>query len=120
MAVLLITHDWGVLADECERAVVMYAGEVVETAGVDQLCARPRHPYTAALLAANPHRARTGQPLPSIPGAVPKPGEWPTGCHFQSRCPIVQPACGNGPIALTPVAPGHLSRCIRTEELAKR
>jgi oligopeptide/dipeptide ABC transporter ATP-binding protein len=120
MAVLLITHDWGVLADECERAVVMYAGEVVETAGVDQLCAQPRHPYTAALLAANPHRARTGQPLPSIPGAVPKPGEWPTGCHFQSRCPIVQPACGTGPIALTRVASGHLSRCIRTEELVKR
>jgi peptide/nickel transport system permease protein len=120
MAVLLITHDWGVLADKCERAVVMYAGEVVETAGVDHLCAQPRHPYTAALLAANPHRARTGQPLPSIPGAVPKPGEWPTGCHFQSRCPFVQPACGKGSIPLTRVASGHLSRCIRTEELVKR
>jgi peptide/nickel transport system permease protein len=120
MAVLLITHDWGVLADKCERAVVMYAGEVVETATVDELYDRPRHPYTAALLAANPHLAKTGQPLPSIPGTVPKPGEWPTGCHFGARCPLVQPACGQGPIAFTRVASGHLSRCIRTKELERQ
>jgi len=117
MALLLITHDWGVLADQCERAVVMYAGEVVETATVDQLYARPRHPYTAALLAANPHVARTGQALPSIPGTVPRPGEWPEGCHFQARCPLAEPACGLGPITLTSVTPRHTSRCIRTEEL---
>jgi peptide/nickel transport system permease protein len=120
MAVLLITHDWGVLADKCERAVVMYAGEVVETATVDELYDRPRHPYTAALLAANPHLARAGQPLPSIPGTVPKPGEWPTGCHFGARCPLAQPACGQGPIAFRRVASGHLSRCIRTKELERQ
>ncbi len=120
MAVLLITHDWGVLADVCTRAVVMYAGEVVETATVEDLYARPRHPYTAALLAANPHLARTGQPLPSIAGTVPKPGEWPTGCHFQARCPLAQPACGTGAITLTSTAPGHLSRCIRTDEVTRR
>ncbi len=120
MAVLLITHDWGVLADKCERAVVMYAGEVVETATVDELYARPLHPYTAALLAANPHLARTGQPLPSIPGTVPEPGEWPAGCHFRTRCPLAQPACGEAPIALTRVASRHLSRCIRTEELKRQ
>jgi len=120
MAVLLITHDWGVLADKCERAVVMYAGEVVETAAVDELYARPRHPYTAALLAANPHLARTGAPLPSIPGTVPRPGEWPAGCHFQARCPLAQPACGDRPVALTRVASRHLSRCIRTEELKRQ
>ncbi len=117
MAVLLITHDWGVLADKCERAVVMYAGEVVETATVEELYSRPRHPYTAALLAANPHLARTSEPLPSIPGSVPKPGEWPIGCHFQARCPLSQPVCSQGPIAQAIVAPDHLSRCIRTEEL---
>jgi oligopeptide/dipeptide ABC transporter ATP-binding protein len=120
MAVLLITHDWGVLADKCERAVVMYAGEVVETATVEELYSRPRHPYTAALLAANPHLARTSEPLPSIPGSVPKPGEWPTGCHFQARCPLSQPACSQGPIAHAWVAPDHLSRCIRAEELERR
>jgi peptide/nickel transport system permease protein len=120
MAVLLITHDFGVLADECERAVVMYAGEVVETATVDELYTRPRHPYTAALLAANPHLARTGQPLPSIRGTVPKPGEWPPGCHFRARCPLAQPACGDGPIPFTRVGSAHLSRCIRTEELERQ
>jgi peptide/nickel transport system permease protein len=120
MAVMLITHDWGVLADKCERAVVMYAGEVVETATVEELYARPRHPYTAALLAANPHLARTGQPLPSIPGTVPKPGGWPTGCHFHARCPLAQPACAEGPVALTRVASDHLSRCIRAVEVERR
>ncbi len=120
MAVLLITHDWGVVADACERAVVMYAGEVVETATVAELYTQPRHPYTAALLAANPHLARTGRPLPSIPGAVPRPGHWPVGCHFQSRCALAAPACGEGPIALTSTAPRHASRCIRVEKLERR
>jgi peptide/nickel transport system permease protein len=120
MAVLLITHDWGVLADMCKRAVVMYAGQVVETATVDELYAGPRHPYTAALLAANPHLAHTGQPLPSIPGAVPKPGEWPAGCHFQARCPLVEPACREGAIPLTATAPDHLSRCLRADALEQR
>jgi peptide/nickel transport system permease protein len=118
MAVLLITHDWGVLADMCERAVVMYAGEVVETATVDELYIRPRHPYTAALLAANPHRARTGQPLPSVPGTVPRPGHWPQGCHFSARCPLSQPACRQQPITLASAGPHHVSRCIRIEEMS--
>ncbi|TVT45598.1 dipeptide/oligopeptide/nickel ABC transporter permease/ATP-binding protein [Amycolatopsis rhizosphaerae] len=120
MALMLITHDWGVLADVCDRAVVMYAGQVVESASVEELYARPRHPYTAALLAANPHRAPRDQPLPSIPGAVPRPGHWPEGCHFQPRCALAQPACGEGPIALTPAAPRHLSRCIRVERMEHR
>jgi peptide/nickel transport system permease protein len=120
MAVLLITHDWGVLADVCERAVVMYAGEVVETATVDELYARPRHPYTAALLAANPHLAQAGHPLPSIAGTVPAPGEWPTGCHFQTRCPLAQAVCGKAAIPLGRIAEGHLSRCIRAGEVARQ
>jgi peptide/nickel transport system permease protein len=119
MAVLVITHDWGVLADVCERAVVMYAGEVVEAATVDELYARPRHPYTAALLAANPHLARSGRPLPSIQGTVPSPGEWPIGCHFQERCALAEAACGDGPIPLTGIAPGHLSRCLRAAEVSR-
>jgi len=117
MAILLVTHDWGVVADVCDRAVVMYAGEVVETATVDELYARPRHPYTAALLAANPHRANTGRPLPSISGAVPRPGEWPIGCHFQLRCPLAESACRRAPVPLSATAPGHLSRCIRAEDV---
>jgi peptide/nickel transport system permease protein len=117
MAVLLITHDWGVLADVCERAIVMYAGEVVEQATVDELYAHPRHPYSAALLAANPHLARAGQPLPSIAGTVPAPGHWPTGCHFAARCAYAAPECGAGEIPLLRPEPGHLSRCIRVDEL---
>jgi len=120
MAILLITHDWGVLADMCDRAVVMYAGEVVETAPVDQLYSRPRHPYTTALLAANPHLARTGQPLPAIPGTVPRPGTWPPGCHFQARCPIAEPDCGQSAIPLTTAGPRHVSRCIHIDQLERR
>jgi peptide/nickel transport system permease protein len=120
MAILLITHDWGVLADVCQRAVVMYAGEVVETAPVDQLYARPRHPYTRALLGANPHLAPTGQRLPSIPGSVPRAGSWPPGCHFKARCPIAEPACGDGAIPLASAGPRHASRCIRVDRLEGR
>lgn len=115
MAVLLITHDWGVLAEMCHRAVVMYAGEVVETAPVEDLYARPRHPYTAALLAANPHLARPGQPLPSISGSVPRPGSWPSGCHFAARCPIAESDCGDGPIPLTTIRPEHVTRCVHAD-----
>jgi peptide/nickel transport system permease protein len=117
MALLLITHDWGALADVCERALVMYAGEVIETATVDELCARPRHPYTAALLAANPHRAPAGRALPLIGGTVPHPGEWPTGCHFQPRCALAESACAARPIPLISTASDHLSRCIRSEDV---
>jgi peptide/nickel transport system permease protein len=120
MAILLITHDWGVLADACERAVVMYAGEIVEAADVEDLYSQPAHPYTAALLAADPHVARAGQPLPSIPGTVPRPGHWPAGCHFQARCPLALPSCGAGPVPLVVPRREHLTRCLRTEELGRR
>lgn len=116
MAILLITHDWGVLADMCERAVVMYAGEVVECADVDELYALPRHPYTTALLAANPHLVRRGEPLPSIPGTVPAPGHWPEGCHFRARCTIAEPRCSLDTISLVRLPDSHLSRCVRAEE----
>jgi peptide/nickel transport system permease protein len=118
MAILLITHDWGVLAEMCHRAVVMYAGEVVETAPVEDLYARPRHPYTAALLAANPHLARAGRPLPSIPGSVPRPGSWPIGCHFATRCPIAEPDCEVGPIPPTPINSEHVTRCLHPGKAA--
>jgi len=120
MAVVLVTHDWGVLADLCERAVVMYAGEVVEQASVSDLYHGPRHPYTLALLAANPHLAAVGQALPAIPGTVPPPSAWPTGCHFQPRCPYATEECGVGAIPLTTVATGHDTRCIHVDRLVAR
>jgi peptide/nickel transport system permease protein len=100
MALILVTHDWGVLSDVCERAVVMYAGQVVEQATVADLVAHPEHRYTAALLAANPHTAEPGALLPAIEGSVPAPSQWPQGCRFHDRCAFAQADCEAGPITL--------------------
>ncbi|HVV12145.1 dipeptide/oligopeptide/nickel ABC transporter permease/ATP-binding protein [Amycolatopsis sp.] len=120
MAIILVTHDWGVLADLCDRALVMYAGEVTEQAGVEELYAAPRHPYTEGLLAANPRLAPAGDLLPAIPGSVPAPADWPPGCHFQPRCPYATTECGTGPILLTELGAGRVSRCIHSDEMAVR
>jgi peptide/nickel transport system permease protein len=120
MAILLITHDWGVIADLCDRAIVMYAGQVVERASVTALFREPKHPYTMALLDANPHRAPTGGLLPAIPGAVPRPGEWPAGCHFHPRCAYASSVCGSLPIPLERPEPGRETRCIRYTALEER
>jgi len=118
MAVVLVTHDWGVLVDLCERAVVMYAGQVVEDAPIDDLVQRPRHPYTAALLRSNPHLARRGEPLPAISGQVLAPTDWPTGCHFAERCPFAVPACSARAVPLLPRPDGAGgSRCVRAAEV---
>jgi oligopeptide/dipeptide ABC transporter ATP-binding protein len=115
MAIILITHDWGVLADLCDRAVVMYAGEVVESASVEEIYRSPRHPYTKGLLAANPHLAPVGPDLPAIPGTVPPPATWPAGCHFEPRCPYATSECAMGVIPLTVPEPGRLARCIHSD-----
>jgi peptide/nickel transport system permease protein len=117
MAIILVTHDWGVLADLCERAVVMYAGEVVEEASVEDLYRSPRHPYTEGLLAANPHLAPVADTLPAIPGTVPPPSAWPAGCHFQPRCQFATDQCGVGPIPMAEPAPGRLTRCIHADKV---
>ncbi|GGN20490.1 dipeptide/oligopeptide/nickel ABC transporter permease/ATP-binding protein [Streptomyces fuscichromogenes] len=117
-AVVLITHDWGVLADLCDRAVVMYAGEVVEEAEVTDLVTTPTHPYTAGLLGSDPHHALPGQPLPAVEGAVPPPTQWPVGCHFQNRCPRVTDACKEKPVVISRLVELERStRCIRPLEL---
>ncbi len=121
MAVLLISHDWGVLADLCDHAVVMYAGEVVETAPIEVLYRSPLHPYTRALLAANPANPAAavadGGELPAIPGTVPRPGSWPSGCHFHPRCPVAQPDCAHDAIPLATPEPGRAARCIHIDQL---
>jgi peptide/nickel transport system permease protein len=123
MAIMLVTHDWGVVSDICDSAVVMYAGQVVEHASVRDLVRHPRHPYTAALLAANPHHARPGEALPAIEGSVPAPTEWPAGCRFANRCPLVRPDCTQAPIPLhvlddrSHTGP-HTSRCNYRQVLA--
>jgi peptide/nickel transport system permease protein len=117
MAIILVTHDWGVLADLCDRALVMYAGEVVELASVEDLYRSPRHPYTDGLLAANPHLAPVADTLPAIPGTVPPPSAWPAGCHFQPRCQYATDECGAGIIPMAEPAPGRLTRCIHADKV---
>jgi dipeptide transport system ATP-binding protein len=92
MALVLITHDMGVVAETAERVVVQYAGLQVERQPVRSLFRTPHHPYTAALLAALPDRAR-GERLPSIPGMVPGQGDRPTGCQFNPRCSFADDRC---------------------------
>src|SRR5438046_753017 len=87
MAVMLITHDLGVVAGTADRVVVMYAGQVVETAATPELFASPRHPYTEGLMASIPRLDRPADRLYSIPGTVPAATEWPAGCRFHPRCP---------------------------------
>jgi peptide/nickel transport system permease protein len=118
MSVLFVTHDWGVVADLCSRAVVMYAGQVVEAAAVTDVLAAARHPYTDALLRANPHLAGAGDRLQEIPGSVPPPGQWPAGCRFAARCALATGECTAKPIPITQLTGPRATRCIRTDELA--
>ncbi len=118
MAILLVTHDWGVVADLCHRVVVMYAGQTVETATTEELFSLALHPYTRGLLASNPSLAEPGARLASMPGRVPPPGRWPTGCRFADRCPYVEPACRAVEVELRTLGTGRSSRCRRTELLA--
>jgi len=117
MSVLIVTHDWGVVADLCDRAVVMYAGQVVEYADVSDMFHEPHHPYTLGLLAANPHLAVEGEPLPTIPGTVPAPRDWPSGCRFTDRCPYATAECSAGPVPLVQQQADRLSRCLHTDRL---
>ncbi|MEI7901298.1 MAG: ABC transporter ATP-binding protein [bacterium] len=111
MAVLLITHNLGLVAGRMERVYVMYAGQIVETGAVTDVLIHPRHPYTRGLLAAVPLLdAPRNTPLQDIPGTVPSPDAWPIGCAFAPRCADAEPRCQTGPP--TETAPGgHTFRC---------
>jgi oligopeptide/dipeptide ABC transporter ATP-binding protein len=93
MAVILITHDLGVVAEVCDRVVVMYAGQVVEHGTVEQIFSDPRHPYTEGLLKAVPRLGVRQEKLAVIPGTVPSPIHWPVGCRFHDRCPYGWDKC---------------------------
>ncbi|QHC58685.1 dipeptide/oligopeptide/nickel ABC transporter permease/ATP-binding protein [Rathayibacter sp. VKM Ac-2760] len=116
MAVVIVTHDLGVVADACDRGVVMYAGQVIEKAGVGELLARPTHPYTVGLLSSMPSHARRGVPMLTIPGAVPPPRAWPTGCRFAARCAWATDECREAPVALHPEGDA-MTRCIRSSTM---
>jgi peptide/nickel transport system permease protein len=117
LAVLFVTHDWGVVADIARSCVVMYAGEVVETAPADELFARQLHPYSNGLMRSNPHFATPGHRLAALPGRVPSPAEWPVGCHFANRCPLATEACRTAPIPMMHLGDARSSRCIRVEKI---
>jgi oligopeptide/dipeptide ABC transporter ATP-binding protein len=117
LAVLLITHDFGVVAEICDRAVVMYGGEVVEEAPVSELFRAPAHPYTRALLASLPRiEALSGswgqrRPLPAIPGQPPDPAALPAGCAFAPRCAEAFSPCAAERPDLYAIGAARRARC---------
>jgi peptide/nickel transport system ATP-binding protein len=111
MAVLLITHDLGVVAELCHRVAVIYAGRIVEMAPVASLFARPLHPYTRGLLQCLPHPSRFGQPLASIEGVPPDLRQAPAGCRFAPRCSYAVAACRVHEPQLEKREPGHFVAC---------
>ena len=113
IAIILITHDLGVVAEICDHVAVMYAGEIVEYAPVDALFAAPQHPYTIGLLGSIPRLDAKAEELAAIEGMVPNMAELPAGCRFAPRCPFVRERCRQASPPLAVVGPSHRSRCIR-------
>jgi peptide/nickel transport system ATP-binding protein len=118
-SILLITHDLGVVAEMCQRVVVMYSGQVVEQADVYSLFENPSHPYTRGLLESMPKLGEDNKRLKSIPGNVPLPGSVKMGCRFASRCPYVESKCLQEAPPLFELENGQFSRCWIHENTAK-
>jgi oligopeptide/dipeptide ABC transporter ATP-binding protein len=117
LALLLISHDLGVLAETCDRIAVMYAGRIVETGSVRAVFDSPQHPYTQRLLASQPLIGGPRELAPPLPGAPPEPGHWPTGCRFRTRCPLAADVCEQDP-ALRALGPEQSAACHFAEVLA--
>ena len=120
MAVMLITHDLGIVAGQADRVAVMYAGQVVECAPTRDLFAGTGHPYTEGLLASVPRLDRPRERLHAIPGQVPAATAWPAGCRFHPRCPYAWDRCRTEEPPLLDIAPGHTARCWLVAEPARR
>ena len=116
-AILLITHDMGVIARMADRVLVVYAGEIVEDAPVRTLFASPAHPYTRLLLAAMPTPRHKSDRLPVIAGSLPAPSRLPDGCRFHPRCPMAVAACRASPPQMMALGATRHSRCLRAREL---
>lgn len=114
MAILLITHDIGVIAENADQAAVMYAGRIMEISKVKNLLETPKHPYTVGLLESLPKQK--GIPLKPIPGYVPRPDRLPPGCKFSDRCRYMMPECQKEEPVLREIQ-GQFARCIRSEEI---
>ena len=115
-AILLITHDLGVVAETCERVIVMYAGQIVEEAPVNEIFKNPQHPYTKGLIQSVPDMRYKKDSLYSIPGNVPKPGSITTGCRFATRCEYAFDRCTQENPALYETSAIHKARCFLLEE----
>jgi peptide/nickel transport system ATP-binding protein len=112
-AIILITHDLGVVAETCDEVAVMYAGEIVERAPVEAVFARPGHPYTVGLLGSIPRLDRRTERLATVEGRVPDMTTLPAGCRFAPRCPFAGEICVSAPPPLVPIGEHHWTRCVR-------
>ena len=121
-ALLFVSHDLAVVAELCQRIMVMYAGEVVESGQAVDIFFRPQHPYTSGLLNSIPNPGNVAdRRLVAIPGNIPAPGAWPTGCRFHDRCGYADPSrCRVTHPEMGPVTRPHQSRCLRTGEIELR
>ena len=115
MSIIMITHDLGIVADFCDRVLIFYTGQVVESAPVSQLFSQPLHPYTQGLIRALPKISEQADRLEAIEGMVPDADEMPQGCHFHPRCPYAVDQCRSGAPALREISPGHLCQCRRCQ-----
>lgn len=115
MAILLITHNLGLMGDLADRAAVMYAGQIIESGPARALLQHPLHPYTRALIDSMPRIGAAVDRLKPIPGAVPSLGQWPAGCRFHPRCAVARPVCAQELVALVEKLPGRRVRCPFTQ-----
>ena len=115
MSILMITHDLGIVSDLADAVAVMYAGQIVEYAATMDLFAHPQHPYTLGLFHSRPRLGSRKRRLDVIPGNVPNPLDFPSGCRFHPRCPFAIEDCRKTSMSLAEVAPGHRSACLRVQ-----
>jgi oligopeptide/dipeptide ABC transporter ATP-binding protein len=118
MAILFITHDLGVIAENADEVAVMYASKIAEKAEVGELFARPLHPYTVGLFRSLPKFGRERERLAVIPGTVPNPLQFPPGCKFHPRCFMTREICKTDEPVLREILPGHASACHFADKLA--
>ncbi|MFQ5344927.1 MAG: ABC transporter ATP-binding protein [Mariprofundus sp.] len=116
LGLLLVTHDFGLVAEMCDDVAVMYAGQIVEAGKVADIFDHPAHPYTRALMGCRPEVSEPGTSLTVISGQVPPPGQWPQGCHFADRCTLVRQNCMEKQVDAAAWQQGeHLARCLHVD-----
>ena len=117
LGLLLVTHDFGLVAEMCDDVAVMYAGQIVEAGKVADIFDHPAHPYTRALMGCRPEVSEAGKSLTVISGQVPSPGHWPQGCHFSERCSLARHDCMEKPVTAAYWQQGeHIARCLHVDE----